>query len=62
MAAPPQPAPIGSVPPYFNINVASYTAKEIAKLILFYNEDFGIVENDDEAVRRSKLIMFLSRY
>lgn len=36
--------------------------KEIAKLILFYNEDFGIVENDDEAVRRSKLIMFLSHY
>jgi len=50
------------MPPNFNSNITSYTTKEIARLILFYNEDFGIVENDDEAVRRSKLIMFLSCY
>jgi len=50
------------VPPNFNTNISSYTTKDIAKLMIFYNEDFGIFENDDEAVRRNKLIIFLSRY
>jgi len=61
LAAHPQPAPIGALPPHFNTNISSYSAKEISKLILFYDDDFGIGENDDEAIRRSKL-MFLSRY
>ncbi|KAG6825828.1 hypothetical protein H0H92_002292 [Tricholoma furcatifolium] len=36
------------------------TSQDIIDLIVFYNNDFGIVPNDGEAIRREKLLEFLT--
>lgn len=62
LVALPAAAEIGTVPLIFNPDMNSYKVKDIAKLMLFYNEDFGIVLNDDEGMRRIKLIEFMTKY
>jgi hypothetical protein len=62
LTAPLEPAAIGSLPPNFTTSLTTIPSKDITKLIIFYNDDFGILEDDDEGTRRAKLISFLSRY
>ncbi|KAF5376325.1 hypothetical protein D9615_008441 [Tricholomella constricta] len=38
------------------LDIASYSSRDINELIIFYNDDFGIVEDDDEAARHTKFI------
>ena len=50
-------SPVGAVPPWhFNSN--SYTHAAILRLVIFYNDDFGIVAGDPVEVRREKLRFF----
>ncbi|KAG5729176.1 hypothetical protein E4T56_gene13983, partial [Termitomyces sp. T112] len=37
-----------------------FTNQDILDLIVFYNNDFGIVLEDDEEARRKKLLVFLT--
>ncbi|KAF8062557.1 hypothetical protein FPV67DRAFT_1673028 [Lyophyllum atratum] len=62
LAAPPQPAAIGDVPAAFNPRIADYTRDDIVNLIVFYNDDFGILPDDSEGTRREKFRSFLSMY
>ncbi|KAG5635665.1 hypothetical protein H0H81_010484 [Sphagnurus paluster] len=57
---PAEPAPIGSVPENFNRDLSTYTGRDIAKLIFFYNLDFGIVQGDDAEKRDIKVLEFLT--
>lgn len=44
---PPAQEPIvGTLPPNFSNNYSAYQRADILSLIIFYNEDFGIVEGD----------------
>ncbi|KAJ3496134.1 hypothetical protein NLJ89_g10528 [Agrocybe chaxingu] len=58
LVAPPQPERIGSVPPIWNENICGYSTKDVAELMLFYNEYFGIVEADDEGANAQTLCDF----
>ncbi|KAF9473651.1 hypothetical protein BDN70DRAFT_363854 [Pholiota conissans] len=54
---------IGALPPEFeSTSVQNLSARDIADLISFYNEDFGIVANDDDDMRRDKFVQFLTRF
>ncbi|KAG5654125.1 hypothetical protein H0H81_007177 [Sphagnurus paluster] len=61
---PPVPAPVGSLPPGFDSNsaLAGLTSSEISRLMLFYNDTFGIVASDNETTRNTKFIITLVRY
>ena len=37
---------VGTLPPLFNNQFASYTLADVIHLVIFYNEDFGIAVND----------------
>ena len=57
------PVVIGALPPEFEgTSVQNLSAYDIADLISFYNEDFGIVANDDDDMRRDKFVQFLTRF
>jgi len=56
------PAPIGAVPPGFQTNISGYSRADITKLIVFYNQDFGILIGDDETEQRRKLTIFMSHH
>ncbi|KAH8831650.1 hypothetical protein DL96DRAFT_1588544 [Flagelloscypha sp. PMI_526] len=43
------PPVVGDVPTAWNENLASYNHRDIHHLIVFYNDDFGIVKEDDLA-------------
>jgi len=50
-------SPVGAVPPWhFNSN--NYTHAAILRLVIFYNDDFGIVAGDLLDVRKEKLRSF----
>jgi hypothetical protein len=60
---PPAVAPkIGSTPPDFINNGADYQLSDIISLIVFYNEDFGIVVGDTIPQCVEKLRRFLTTY
>ncbi|EDR01655.1 uncharacterized protein LACBIDRAFT_333060 [Laccaria bicolor S238N-H82] len=48
-------ANIGSTPPLFDPNIDSYQHLEFLKLILFYNEDIGIVAGNGVSDRRKAM-------
>ena len=52
------PAAVGTAPANFNPFVA--TNNQIFRLISFYNETFGIVAADNLAIRREKLVHWLT--
>ncbi|KAF9038841.1 hypothetical protein BDZ89DRAFT_982253 [Hymenopellis radicata] len=57
------PAPrVGETPPQFQGGLASYTNAEILRMIVFYNDDFGIVLNDSLAMRIDKFRSYLSEF
>ncbi|KAF8075159.1 hypothetical protein FPV67DRAFT_618274 [Lyophyllum atratum] len=51
---------IGHAPPNFNPHPGKYSNDEINHLILFYNDDFGILLGDGLHVRRDKVRKFLT--
>ncbi|KAK0477310.1 hypothetical protein IW261DRAFT_1285824, partial [Armillaria novae-zelandiae] len=54
------PAPsIGSTP-NFDGRIAKYSNEDILKMIIFYNDKFGIVRNDNLPERIDKFHLFLS--
>ena len=52
--------PLGALPPNFNHHITCYDHSNILKLIIFYNEDFGIVQGDTVPIRIEKFCLFLS--
>ncbi|KAF8868333.1 hypothetical protein CPB85DRAFT_1448446 [Mucidula mucida] len=57
------PAPrVGETPPQFQGGLASYSNAEILRMIIFYNDDFGIVLNDSLAMRIDKFRSYLSEF
>jgi hypothetical protein len=54
------PPAIGSVPLNFNGHPSGYTHAEILNIIIFYNDDFGIVERDNIGTRTAKLRAWLT--
>lgn len=54
-------ANINTTPNPFNSNIHSLSDTEILRLIMFYNDSFGIVARDDTGERRRKLALWLTR-
>lgn len=57
---PPQTPVVDAVPPNFNFNLSTYQHLDILNLIIFYNDDFGIVPYDSLETRIEKFRRFLS--
>ncbi|KAK0421680.1 hypothetical protein EV421DRAFT_1725030, partial [Armillaria borealis] len=55
-------AEVGSTPPNFNGRIAKYSDEDILKMIVFYNDSFGITRLDALPERISKFRAFLSGY
>jgi hypothetical protein len=53
---------IGSTPSNFIKNAAGYQLADIVSLIVFYNEDFGVLEGDDIPQCVDKFHRFLTTY
>jgi hypothetical protein len=53
-------AGIGDVPHPWDPNIARYTHTQILKLIIFYNDSFGIDQGDHLGVRKLKLHNWLT--
>ncbi|KAF8485944.1 hypothetical protein DFH94DRAFT_622288 [Russula ochroleuca] len=60
LVAPEEVPNIGDTPPDFNPNPISYRHSDILQLIIFYNDDFGIVYGDNLYMRISKFRQFLT--
>lgn len=62
VAEPLKPVKIRDRPTNFHHigHLEEFTGQDILNLIVFYNNDFGIVLEDDEATRRQKLLIFLT--
>jgi hypothetical protein len=46
---------IGDVPSPWNPNIYAYQLADVIRLVIFYNENFGIHAVDSVAVRRKKV-------
>jgi hypothetical protein len=53
---------LATTPPNFNPNYAVYQRSDIIYLIIFYNEDFGILAGDTVQQCISKFHRFLTTY
>ena len=51
---------VGDIPPNFNHNLPSYNHTDILRLIIFYNDDFGIVQGDTVPSQIDSFRRFLS--
>ncbi|KAG6871805.1 hypothetical protein C0995_016361 [Termitomyces sp. Mi166 len=62
VSVPMKPAKIRDRPKNLNRTgrLEDFTGQDILDLIVFYNNDFGIASEDDEVVRRRKLLAFLT--
>jgi hypothetical protein len=56
------PAEIGSKPPDFDPYVEGYATHTILEMIVFYNETFGIVPQDNYRIWLSKFRRFLAEF
>jgi hypothetical protein len=52
-------AAVGDVPNPWNPNIDAYQHLDILQLIIFYNDDFGIIAGDPITTRRSKVRTWL---
>jgi hypothetical protein len=52
---------LGDIPPNFNDNLPSYNHGDILQLIIFYNDDFGIVQGNTLPSRIDSFRRFLSK-
>jgi len=55
-------AEIGTQPPDFDPYVEVYSDQAILEMMVFYNETFGIVPQDDHRVRVSKFRRFFAEF
>ncbi len=55
-------AEIGSTPPDFYPYVEVYNNVTILKMMVFYNENFGIIPGDDYKIRVSKFHHFFAEF
>ena len=53
---------LGSSPPNFNASIDSYGHLDILKLVVFYNDAFGIVQTDPVYERKMKIRNSFSEY
>jgi hypothetical protein len=51
---------LGDIPPNFNSNLPNYNHGDILQLVIFYNDNFGIVQVDTVRVRIDKFRRFLT--
>lgn len=56
------PKAIGELPPGFKPDVYGYDMEEIAQLMIFYNDGFGIKKQDTELECRRKVMVFLTSF
>ena len=52
-------AAIGDVPQGWDGHIGAYQQIHILRLVIFYNDNFGIVVNDDMPTRREKVKTWL---
>ncbi|TDL25152.1 hypothetical protein BD410DRAFT_784980 [Rickenella mellea] len=57
-----QIAVVGTTPAFFHNGFSTYTRVDIIKLIVFYNDDFGIVLNENVGQCVNKLHIFLTSF
>ena len=62
IANPMPPPAIGSLPPNFPPEPATFEIADIINMMIFYNQDFGIRRNDSETACYLKFIEFLSNF
>jgi hypothetical protein len=55
-------APIGAVPPNWDPHVTGYSEIDIIRLVIFYNDDFGIGVDDAESRRKEKLMLWFMEW
>jgi hypothetical protein len=55
-----QPDTIGDVPVPWNENIVSYHLVDILCLIIFYNDNFGVIPGDVVSVMKTKVIAWLT--
>jgi hypothetical protein len=55
-------AVIGTAPPNFNPRLETYEHIDILRMIVFYNESFNIIAQDDLPERINKFRRFLSEF
>jgi hypothetical protein len=60
LVLPPQTSVIDAIPPNFKLNLSTYQHLDILNLIIFYNEDFGVVPHDSLGTRIEKFRQFLN--
>jgi hypothetical protein len=60
MPAPVASAPIGAVPPLFNPNPSTYTHLDIINMVIFYNDNFGILAAYDCVTRQDLVRRWLT--
>ena len=60
LVAPDQVPAIGSTPHEFNGHIANYLHGDIVRMIVFYNDDFGILVEDLVGTRLDKFRYFLT--
>ena len=53
-------AEVGDVPDQWDSDIGAYTHAQVLKLVVFYNDDFGINEGDLLTVKRNKLRNWLT--
>jgi len=58
--APAHPAAVGSTPPHFNPDLITYSHDSIYQMIIFYNDNFGILPGDTLATRVESFRCFFS--
>jgi len=56
------PPLIGSTPANFNPKIDGYRHLDILRMMVFYNETFGIGVQDDLPTRAEKFRMFLTQF
>ncbi|KAF8163427.1 hypothetical protein B0H34DRAFT_323004 [Crassisporium funariophilum] len=62
LVAPAQEPVLGTIPLNFDNNYITYNRADIVRLIIFYNQDFGIVRGDTLPECIEKLHIFFTRY
>jgi hypothetical protein len=62
LAAPQEVPAVGTTPPGFDADVSAYRHINVLSMIIFYNDDFGILQADPLSARLDKFRRFLTRF
>jgi len=58
----PQPQAVGTTPPNFNPDLPNYRHIDILNMVIFYNDNFGVVGGDSLGTRIDKFRAFLAEF